>query len=306
MLSADKLVPQGRGLAPVLLRRAARMRLDWTARRRSRFEATDGQGRRIGVVLAPGQFARTGDVLLADDGSLIVVEAAEQPVMAVSARPGRAGPQDLLRAAYHLGQRQIALAVESERLVLEPDTGLADMLHGLGLQVEFIDAPFEPEAGAGAPAAHRRAGPAEHGQAHRDHDHDHGHGHDPGHGHDHGHGHDDAHDHGHGHGHDDVHAQQRGHAAGPAAPAHRAHEPRAKAGAPAALGTHEHDEHRHRHEHAGEEPMHHAPEEHEHANAGPVQGRGAAGNAPAPAAAAGPQPVHRHGPGCGHDPLRRG
>ena len=51
MLTANKLMPQGGGLAPVLLKRAATVELDWDVRQKSRFDTTDSQGRQIGVFL---------------------------------------------------------------------------------------------------------------------------------------------------------------------------------------------------------------------------------------------------------------
>jgi len=54
----------------------------------------------------------------------------------------------LLRAAYHLGNRHIPLEVRVEWLRLEPDPVLADMLQRLGCQVDAVERPFQPEAGA--------------------------------------------------------------------------------------------------------------------------------------------------------------
>jgi urease accessory protein len=58
MLTANKLMPQGRGLAAVLLKRAATIELDWDVRQKSRFDATDSQGRQIGVFLPRGTAVR--------------------------------------------------------------------------------------------------------------------------------------------------------------------------------------------------------------------------------------------------------
>jgi urease accessory protein len=191
MLSVNKLIPQGRGLAKVLLQRATSVELDWDVRQKSRFDATDSSGRKLGVFLARGVVVRGGDVLVAEDGSLIAVKAAPQPVMVVRHCPEHGSPHDLLRAAYHLGNRHVQLELQTDRLLLEPDHVLADMLKQMHLLVSHEHAPFEPEGGAYAT----------HGDAHaqaqgHDHGHDHGHGHQ-------GHGH-HGHDHGtHGHGHHD-------------------------------------------------------------------------------------------------------
>jgi urease accessory protein len=192
VLIASKLVAAGTGLAPVLVRRAASIELDWDTRQKSRFDAVDSQGRTIGVFLARGRVVRGGDVLVAEDGSLIAVKAKAQPVLVVTSG-AHGSPLDLLRAAYHLGNRHVPLEVSAARLHLEPDHVLAEMLRRMGLHVDAAEAAFEPEAGAydSARASHEHAAHA------HEHDHGHGHGHD---GHDHDHGHDDAHGHeGHSH-----------------------------------------------------------------------------------------------------------
>lgn len=201
MLTINKIISGGRGLAAVLLKRAPTVELDWDTRQKSRFDATDSSGRAIGVFLPRGTAVRGGDVLVAEDGSLVRVLAAPQPVLRVTACTQHGSPFDLLRAAYHLGNRHVQLELRPDHLQLEPDHVLADMLRQMHLIVTEANAPFEPESGAYAAAA-----PA--GSAHG-HGHSHGHGH--GHGHDHGHSHDHQHDHGHAHGHGHVHGPGCGH-----------------------------------------------------------------------------------------------
>jgi urease accessory protein len=183
MLTVNKLIAQGKGLAPALVKRAARVTLDWDTRQKSRFEAQDSQGRTLGVFLPRGASARGGDVLVAEDGSLIQVVATPQPVMVVRACAEHGSPFDLLRAAYHLGNRHVALELQPDRLQFEPDHVLAEMLRRMHLIVTEEVAAFEPESGAYGEAGHGHAHPHDHG-------HDHAHGHDH-HGHSHGHDHDD-------------------------------------------------------------------------------------------------------------------
>ncbi|MEY8875294.1 MAG: urease accessory protein UreE, partial [Leptothrix sp. (in: b-proteobacteria)] len=178
MLTVNKLIPQGRGLATVLLRRAASVELDWDVRQKSRFDATDSSGRHLGVFLPRGSVVRGGDVLIAEDGTLIKVIAAPQPVLVVRHCAEHGTPFDLLRAAYHLGNRHVPLALQPDRLTLEPDHVLADLLRQMHLIVTEEQAAFEPESGAYAAGGHGSHGHGDHG-----HDHDHGHGH--GHGHSH-------------------------------------------------------------------------------------------------------------------------
>lgn len=191
MLTTSKLMPQGAGLAPVLLKRAATVELDWDVRQKSRFDATDSQGRQLGVFLPRGTVVRGGDVLVAEDGSLVRVLAAPQDVLRITHCTAHGTPFDLIRAAYHLGNRHVPIELKPDHLKIEPDHVLADMLRAMHLIVTPVAEAFEPEGGA--------YGAQGHGHGHEHHGHDHGHGdHDHAH-HDHGHGH--AHQHGHGHAH---------------------------------------------------------------------------------------------------------
>ena len=211
MLTVNKLIAQGRGLAPALLKRASNVALDWDTRQKSRFDTTDSAGRHLGVFLPRGQVVRGGDVLVAEDGTLVRVDAAPQPVLRITACPTHGTPFDLTRAAYHLGNRHVAIELRPDHLQIEPDPVLAEMLRRMHLIVQETSAGFEPEGGAYAA----------------------GHG---GHGHDHGHAHDHAHDHGHDHGH-----------AAPAAP--RATIPVVAAPAPHVHGPGCGHDHGHDHEH---------------------------------------------------------
>ena len=176
MLTVNKLLPQGQGLSAVLLKRAATIELDWDTRQKSRFEADDSQSRRLGVFLPRGTAVRGGDVLVTEDGSLVKVVARPQPVMTV--RAGHGSALALLRAAYHLGNRHVALEVHADRLQIEPDPVLADMLRQMHLEVVEQLAPFEPEGGAYA-SHDSAAGPGD-SQVHaHDHAQDHGYAHEP-------------------------------------------------------------------------------------------------------------------------------
>lgn len=178
MLTIRKLIPRGQGLAAVLLKRAATVALDWDVRQKSRFDATDSTGRVLGVFLPRGTTVRGGDVLVAEDGSLIRVQAAPQPVLEVRACSQHGSPFDLLRAAYHLGNRHVPLELQPDHLKLEPDHVLADMLRQMHLIVTETQAGFEPEGGAYGQGGHSHGHAHAHDHAHEAHaDHDHAHGH---------------------------------------------------------------------------------------------------------------------------------
>jgi urease accessory protein len=204
MIHASKRIAGGAGLAAVLLKRAPTLELDWDTRSKSRFSAADSTGREIGVVLPRGTTLRGGDVLVAEDGSLLRVIAAPQPVMQVRHCTEHGSPFDLLRAAYHLGNRHVPLELQSDLLQFEPDPVLADMLRRQHLIVTEAQAAFEPEAGAYGEGGHHHQGHGDHGHEQAParkplaipvKAHDAGHVHGPGCGHDHGHHH-------HGHDHD--------------------------------------------------------------------------------------------------------
>ena len=186
MLQTSKCLPGGHGLAPALLKRAATVELDWDVRRKSRFDATDSQGRALGVFLPRGTVVRGGDVLVAEDGSLVKVAAAPQPVLRITHCKAHGTAFDLTRAAYHLGNRHVPIELKPDFLQIEPDHVLADMLRAMHLIVNETTAPFEPESGAYAASGHAEqdhapapapaAAPAPHVHGpHCNHGHDHDH-----------------------------------------------------------------------------------------------------------------------------------
>jgi urease accessory protein len=191
MLQASKLIPQGQGLAKPLVQRAAQLVLDWDIRQKSRFDSVASDERHVGVFLPRGTVVRGGDVLLTQDGSLLRVVAAPQPVLRITACPDHPAHEqafDLMRAAYHLGNRHVPIELKHDHLKIEPDHVLADMLRAMHLTVVDVREPFEPEAGAygdhGAHGSHGASDTHAHG-AQEAHGHSHHHGHDH-HNHDHG------------------------------------------------------------------------------------------------------------------------
>jgi urease accessory protein len=182
MLHISKIMPQGAGLAPVLLKRAHTVELDWDVRQKSRFDCTDSGGRQLGVFLPRGTTVRGGDVLVAEDGSLVRVLAAPQTVLRITHCSAHGSPYDLIRAAYHLGNRHVQIELKPDHLKIEPDHVLADMLRAMHLIVHTVTEPFEPEAGAYAQGSdghahvHEHASTSASAPAH-DHDHNHAHAH---------------------------------------------------------------------------------------------------------------------------------
>jgi urease accessory protein len=144
---------------------------------------------------------RGGDALVLEDGRLIEVVAAAEPLLEIRG----ADPLHLVRIAWHLGNRHLPTQIVGKGLRIRRDHVIEAMVKGLGARVVEIEAPFDPEGGAYA-AAH-----AAHDHGHTGHDHAHDHHHDHAHGHgDHNHHHGDHHHHDehcdHEHHHGDSHA----------------------------------------------------------------------------------------------------
>ena len=74
----------------------------------------------------------------------VLVTAAAEELLRVEA----ATPLALLEAAYHLGNRHVALELHEHELLLLDDSVLANMLKGRGLKVTRCCRPFMPEGGA--------------------------------------------------------------------------------------------------------------------------------------------------------------
>jgi urease accessory protein len=164
MLQVSKIISQGAGLAPVLVRRASTVELDWDVRQKSRFEATDSMARQLGVFLPRGTLVRGGDVLVVEDGSMVRVLAAPQAVLRITYCQSHGKPFDLTRAAYHLGNRHVPIELKPDHLKIEPDHVLADMLRAMHLIVNEVEEAFEPEGGAYSTGAHGHG----HGPVHAD------------------------------------------------------------------------------------------------------------------------------------------
>jgi urease accessory protein len=157
--------------------------LDFDDRHRRRTAMTGTRGLEFLLDLESAVALRGGDALVLEDGRLIEVVAAPEPLLEIRGQD----PGHLVRIAWHLGNRHLPTQIMGRGLRIRRDHVIEEMVKGLGARVIEIEAPFDPEGGAYA-------------AAHAAHDHDHAHG-------DHHHGHDHHHDHGH---HDD-HAHHGGH-----------------------------------------------------------------------------------------------
>src|SRR6266481_6822709 len=169
--------------------------LDFDNRHRRRMAMAGTRGFEFLLDLENAVALRGGDALVLDDGRLIEVVAAPEPLVEIRG----SDPHHLIRVAWHLGNRHLPTQIVGKGLRIRRYHVIEAMVKGLGARVIEIEAPFDPEGGAYAGG--------DHGHAHDDHAHDHHAGHD--HSHDHGHhDHDEhgahEHDHGHSHAHDHI------------------------------------------------------------------------------------------------------
>jgi urease accessory protein len=85
-----------------------------------------------------------GDGLVLEDGRVIQVVAAEEPVMEITARDAH----HLTRIAWHLGNRHLPTEILPDRIRIAPDSVIEDMVRALGGTVQRVETRFEPEGGA--------------------------------------------------------------------------------------------------------------------------------------------------------------
>lgn len=124
--------------------------LTFDTRQKSRFRATLANGTDIGADLPRTGILRSGSFIATEQGECLRVDAKAERLMQVTATT----EFDLLKAAYHLGNRHVPLMLTPTALYFEPDHVLAEMVVGLGLTVTETDHPFEPESGAYAQHQH--------------------------------------------------------------------------------------------------------------------------------------------------------
>ena len=149
---------------------AGRVTLAYDDRFRRRLRLDAGAAGDVLLDLPSARVLRDGDALLLEDGTLIAVAAADEPLMEVRS----ASPALLMRLAWHIGNRHLPARLEAARILLRRDHVIAVMLTGLGGEVRDVMAPFDPEGGAYGEAGTAAAEPHAHGHTHG-HSHDHAH-----------------------------------------------------------------------------------------------------------------------------------
>lgn len=117
--------------------------LDFQTRSKSRGKALGSDGNEVAWFLERGHVMSDGELLVAEDGTKIQVIAAPEAVSEV-----QASGSTLVEAAYHLGNRHLAVEVGENWLRYQQDHVIDDMIHSLGLHPKHINAPFHPLSGA--------------------------------------------------------------------------------------------------------------------------------------------------------------
>jgi urease accessory protein len=123
---------------------AGSLTLDFDARHRRRIRLTTDQGEDVLLDLANAVAMADGDALQLDDGRLLKVRAAAEPVVEVRHKD----PNQLMRLAWHLGNRHLPTEIRDQVLRIRPDHVIQEMLHRFGAELVKLQAPFQPEGGA--------------------------------------------------------------------------------------------------------------------------------------------------------------
>jgi urease accessory protein len=147
MIRATHVLPKGQWSgAP-----AGSVVLDYDQRHRRRLAMTAEAGIDFLLDLADAIPLRDGDGLKLEDGRIIAVKAAPEPLAEITA----SGPNHLLRVAWHLGNRHLPTQTLADRLRIRRDHVIEEMVQGLDATVKHVVAPFDPEGGAYShPAVH--------------------------------------------------------------------------------------------------------------------------------------------------------
>ena len=124
--------------------------IDFDRRHRRRIALTTAAGLDVLLDLPQAVRLRDGDGLRLEDGRVVRVVAKPEPLLEIHAH----GPAELVRIAWHLGNRHLPVQLLGDRIRIRADHVIADMVHGLGGHALAIEAPFDPEGGAYAGGHH--------------------------------------------------------------------------------------------------------------------------------------------------------
>ena len=118
--------------------------LDYDGRHRRRIVLTGASGAEYLLDLAEATHLKDGDGLAIPGGGVVQVVAKPEPLLEITAHT----PAELIRLAWHIGNRHLAAQVFADRILIRRDHVIAHMLEHQGAHVREIEAPFDPEGGA--------------------------------------------------------------------------------------------------------------------------------------------------------------
>ncbi|HKF11593.1 MAG TPA: urease accessory protein UreE [Xanthobacteraceae bacterium] len=121
-----------------------RVVLDAAERHRRRIALTGERGTAFLLDLPHATALKDGDGLVLEDGAIVRVAGKPEPLVEIAAHDAH----ELARLAWYIGNRHVEMQVVGDSLRIRRDHVLEDMLRGLGARLAWIEAPFEPEAGA--------------------------------------------------------------------------------------------------------------------------------------------------------------
>lgn len=143
-------------------------------RHKRRIVLTTDNGQPFLLDLPEATYMAHGDALALDDGTLIEVRAAAEPLLEIYCHDASA----LARIAWHIGNRHTPAEVTAQALYIQPDHVLEEMVIGLGAHAHHVMRPFEPEGGAYGGKGPLQSSHHHHGSGHtHSHEHDHAHSH---------------------------------------------------------------------------------------------------------------------------------
>jgi urease accessory protein len=140
MLRAIEVMTAGRWIGPAL----DTVTLDYENRHRRRIAMTGAGGTRFLLDLERATALRDGDGLVLEDGRIVAVHAAPEPLAEIAC----ASAIDLVRIAWHLGNRHLPMQICGDALRIRFDHVIVEIVRRLGADVSVVEAPFDPEGGA--------------------------------------------------------------------------------------------------------------------------------------------------------------
>ena len=142
---------------------SAQLVLPYELRENSRLRTKLASGEEVAIFTERGTVLRNNDLLKSDDGRVVQIIAAQEPTYRVTCKTSH----NLLRCAFHLGNRHTQTQVGEDFLRIYQDSVLREMLLGLGATVVEENAQFEPESGAyGGGGGHHHHGDDSHSHSH--------------------------------------------------------------------------------------------------------------------------------------------